>query len=197
MKSNKLAEVKQDLMTEHLTKKSGMGRDMPIVLIGMMGAGKTTLGRNLADRLTRSFLDSDQEIEKEQQLSIAGIFNLQGEAYFRRLEQDKISALLEKRNIVLSVGGGAITNPTTAELIFTRSVSIWIDAPIDTLAARVGRDTSRPLLAGQDVKQTLLKKLKERKDLYASADLRLVNDGDLKTVTDTAVRQIDNYLLKI
>jgi len=118
----------------------------PIVLIGMMGAGKTTVGRRLAARLGRHFLDSDEEVEKAANMTIPDIFATHGEADFRAGEARVIARLLRDENIVLGTGGGAFINPGTRELIKAGAVPVWIKAEIDLLFARVSRPANRPLL---------------------------------------------------
>ncbi|HTM77464.1 MAG TPA: shikimate kinase, partial [Devosia sp.] len=108
----------------------------PLVLVGMMGAGKTTVGRRLANQLGRAFLDSDDEIEKAAQMSIPEIFEQRGEAEFRAGEMRVIARVLKDRDIVLATGGGAFVNPETRHLVKAGAVSVWIKADFDLLFAR-------------------------------------------------------------
>ncbi len=175
-------------INDHLSK--------PVVIIGMMGAGKTTLGRKLAEKLGWQFYDSDLEIEKEQGISVKEIFELKGEPVFRALEKDKIAALLGSGRKILSVGGGAVTAPDTADSIFTRALSIWIDAPIKMLAKRTAGNGARPLLAGRDVEEALSERMEQRRLLYQRAALHLDGSADINTVANKAIGQIYDYLLQ-
>src|SRR3982750_400156 len=118
----------------------------PIVLVGMMGAGKTTVGRRLAARLGRHFVDSDEEVEKAAGMSIEDIFAAHGEADFRAGEVRVIARLLKDRDLVLGTGGGAFMNAHTPPLIKSSAVSVWIKADFELLFHRVQRRSNRPLL---------------------------------------------------
>ncbi|PZP55545.1 MAG: shikimate kinase [Micavibrio aeruginosavorus] len=168
----------------------------PIVIIGMMGAGKTTLGRKLAEKLGWEFVDSDIEIEREQGISVKDIFETKGEAAFRSLEKEKISKLLDTGHKILSAGGGAITTPETAQKIFTRSISLWIDAPVKTLAKRTIGTGTRPLLAGRDPEEALSERMEQRRHLYQKASLRVDGSADINTVLNKAIGQIYDYLIQ-
>jgi len=144
-----------------------------IVLVGMMGAGKSSVGRRLATRLGLRFVDADTEIEAAAGMSIADIFAAHGEAYFRSGEARVIARLLEGGPQVMASGGGAVMNPDTRAAIRTKGVSIWLDAEYEVLVRRVRRRTDRPLLKTVDPADTLRHLLAERKPLYAQADLIL------------------------
>lgn len=111
----------------------------PLILVGMMGAGKTTVGRRLAARLGRRFLDSDEEIEKAAQMTIPEIFAQRGEPEFRAGEMRVISRLLKEDDIVLATGGGAFVNPETRALVKSGAISVWLKADLDVLFERVSR----------------------------------------------------------
>ena len=143
----------------------------PIVLIGMMGAGKTTVGRRLAAALDRRFIDSDAEIEAAAGMSIPDIFELHGESDFRAGEVKVIARLLGENDIVLGTGGGAFMNAETRTIIGEKAVSIWLKADLDTLFARVSRRSNRPLLKTANPRQTLKALMDERSPVYAEADL--------------------------
>lgn len=147
----------------------------PIVLVGMMGAGKTTVGRRLATRLGRRFLDSDEEIEKAAQMTIPEIFAQRGEAEFRAGESRVLSRLLKETDVVLATGGGAFVNLETRALIKSGAVSVWLKADLDVLFERVSRRSNRPLLKTADPKATLQKLIEDRYPIYADADLTVLS----------------------
>jgi shikimate kinase len=143
-----------------------------IVLIGMMGGGKSSVGRRLATRLNLPFADADIEIEKAAGMSIAEIFARHGEAYFRGGEARVIARLLDGGPQVLATGGGAFMNPDTRNTIKARGVSIWLKAELDILLRRINkRRNERPLLQTADPGETLRTLLIEREPTYALADL--------------------------
>ncbi len=141
----------------------------PIVLIGMMGAGKTTVGRRLAARLGRHFVDSDEEVERAANMTIPDIFAAHGEADFRAGEARVIARLLRDDGIVLGTGGGAFINPETRALIKTGSISVWIRAELDLLFQRVARRSNRPLLRTANPRETLKGLIEARYPIYAEA----------------------------
>jgi shikimate kinase len=147
----------------------------PLVLVGMMGAGKTTVGRRLAARLGRHFVDSDEEIERAAGMSIEDIFATHGEADFRAGEVRVIARLLKEREIVLGTGGGAFMNPETRALIRDSAVSVWIRADFDVLFARVSRRANRPLLKTADPRATLQALIDARYPTYAEADITILS----------------------
>src|SRR5580658_10761342 len=143
-----------------------------IVLIGMMGVGKSSIGRRLGVRLGVPFVDADGEIEKAAGMSIADIFARHGEAYFRSGEARVIARLLEGGPQVLATGGGAIMNADTRAAIKSKGVSIWLSAEFDVLMRRINkRKNDRPLLQTSDPATTLRGLLEEREPVYALADL--------------------------
>jgi shikimate kinase len=143
-----------------------------IVLVGMMGVGKSSVGRRLAARLAVPFVDADTEIEKAAGMSIADIFSRHGEADFRSGEARVIVRLLEGGPQVLSTGGGAFMNLNTRNAIQGKGVSIWLKAELDVLLRRINkRRNDRPLLQTADPAQTLRDLLSEREPIYAQADL--------------------------
>jgi len=143
-----------------------------IVLVGMMGVGKSSVGRRLAARLAIPFVDADVEIEKAAGMSITDIFSHQGEAYFRSGEARVIARLLEGGPQVLAAGGGAFMNPNTRDLVRAKGVSVWLKAEIDVLLRRISkRRNDRPLLQTADPGETLRALLVEREPVYAQSDL--------------------------
>jgi shikimate kinase len=152
--------------------------DRSLVLVGLMGAGKSTVGRRLAQRLGRSFVDADDEIEAAAGLTIPEIFDRYGEEHFRDGERRVLGRLMDGRNMVIATGGGAFMNPETRELIRGNARSIWLRADLDTLVKRCAKRTDRPLLAGSDPAETLSKLMEERYPVYAQADMTVESGGD-------------------
>jgi shikimate kinase len=144
-----------------------------IVLVGLMGAGKSTVGRRLAARLGMEFVDADEEIERAAGMSIAEIFEKFGEAAFRDGERRVIARIIHGPPCVLATGGGAFVNDETRALILAEALAIWLDADVDTLAARVARRSTRPLLIGKDPRAVLTELAAARNPLYAEAQLRV------------------------
>jgi shikimate kinase len=143
-----------------------------IVLIGMMGVGKSSIGRRLGARLGIPFIDADAEIEKAAGMSIADIFARHGEAAFRSGETRVIARLLDGGPQVLATGGGAVMNPDTRRLIKDKGVSVWLSAELDLLMRRISkRKSERPMLHTADPAATLRELLAEREPIYAQADL--------------------------
>ncbi|MEM1391019.1 MAG: shikimate kinase [Pseudomonadota bacterium] len=146
-------------------------RSRTIALVGLMGAGKSTVGRRLASALDRPFFDSDNEIEKAAGLSVADIFSLHGEAEFRRGEQRVLERLLNSPPHILATGGGAYLNPETRTLMRDKAITIWLNADLETLWKRVSRRNHRPLLQRPDAKGVLTDLLEKRRPIYSEADL--------------------------
>ena len=167
----------------------------PVVLVGMMGAGKTTVGRRLAARLGRRFLDSDEEIEKAAQMSIPDMFAQRGEAEFRTGEMRVISRLLKEPDIVLATGGGAFVNPDTRAAVKAEAISVWLKANADVLFERVSRRSNRPLLKTANPRATLEKLIEDRYPIYAEADLTVISrDVPQDTVANDVVTALLDYL---
>lgn len=145
----------------------------PIVLVGLMGAGKSTVGRRLAARLGLPFADADAEIEAAAGMTVAEIFERYGEQHFRDGERRVIARLVDGTPKVVATGGGAFVNDATRALILSRSTTIWLDADVATLAERVGRRATRPLLKGRDAHAVLDELAALRNPLYAEAHLRI------------------------
>ncbi|MEM7638930.1 MAG: shikimate kinase [Pseudomonadota bacterium] len=156
-----------------------------VALVGLMGAGKSTVGRRLAERLGRSFYDSDSEIEKAAGLSVADIFSLHGEEEFRRGEHQVLKRLLDETPHILATGGGAYLNAETRELMRDKAVTVWLNADLETLWKRVSRRNHRPLLRRPDAKEVLSNLFDERRPIYELADLTVhsVDGPHSKTVT--------------
>ena len=150
-----------------------------IVLVGLMGAGKSTIGRRLAAELGVRFVDSDNEIADAAECSISDIFAIYGETIFRDLEKRVIIRLLGSEPIVLATGGGAFMNPQIREAVKEHGLSIWLRADVEVLLERVSRRNTRPLLESGDKREILLRLKAEREPVYGTADMVVDNDiGD-------------------
>jgi shikimate kinase/3-dehydroquinate synthase len=158
-----------------------------VVLVGMMGAGKTSVGKRLAARLGLPFVDADAEIEAGAQLTISEIFERFGEAYFREGERRVIARLLRSGPMVLATGGGAFMNAVTRENIANHGVSVWLKPGFEVLLARVRKKSNRPLLKTADPEQTLRELLEERSPIYALADFTIESHD---TAHDSVVEAI-------
>ena len=148
-------------------------RARPIVLVGLMGSGKSTIGRRLAQRLDMPFADADDEIERAAGMTISDIFARFGEAHFRDGERRVIERLMTAGPLVLATGGGAFMNDETRALIQKNGVSIWLDADIPTLVDRVARRSHRPLLKDRDPAEVLRELAAVRNPVYAQAHIRV------------------------
>lgn len=144
-----------------------------VVLVGMMGAGKSTVGRRLALRLQLPFLDADTEIEAAARMSIPDLFETQGEAYFRDGEARVIARLLDSGPAVLATGGGAFMREETRNRIRDKAVSIWLKADADVIMRRVRRRADRPLLQTADPAATVARLIREREPVYQNADITI------------------------
>ena len=166
-----------------------------MVLVGMMGAGKTSVGKRLAARLGLPFVDADAEIEAGAQLTIPEIFERFGEPYFREGERRVIARLLNGGPQVLATGGGAFMNAVTREAIAASGVSIWLKPDIDVLLARVRKKANRPLLQTDDPEATLRRLLAERSPTYALADVTIESrEGPHESVVELTLRRLDETL---
>lgn len=145
----------------------------PIVLIGLMGVGKTTIGRRLAVRLGWDFVDADHEIEVAAGLTIAEIFERFGEDHFRDGERRVIARLLDGKPKVIATGGGAFMKSETRSLILATATAVWIDADLKVLADRVAKRNNRPLLVGKDPRQVLTDLAAVRNPIYALAPIHV------------------------
>jgi len=150
--------------------------DRPIVLVGLMGVGKSTIGKRLASDLGISFVDADEEIEKAAQLRINEIFDRFGEDYFREGERRVLARLLDGRPRVIATGGGAFMNDATRALVLGDAIAIWLDSDIETLAERVSRRNTRPLLRNKSPHQVLTDLAAERNPVYAQSPIHIKSD---------------------
>jgi len=169
----------------------------PIVLVGMMGAGKTTVGRRLANRLGRHFTDSDEEIEKAAGMSIEDIFRLHGETDFRAGEVKVIARLLKEDARVLATGGGAFMNAETRLAIRQQALSVWLKADLDTLMGRVMKKQHRPLLKSDDPRAVMERLMAVRYPVYAEADITvLTRDDKRELIADEVMAAVEDHLRK-
>ena len=148
-----------------------MGKSL--TLTGMMGVGKSTIGKNLAKKLKYNFVDIDKIIEEKEGSSINLIFKNKSEDYFRKIESDITLLELKKENSVISLGGGAFLNNLIRKKTKTSSISFWLDVPIDELIKRLKRNRQRPLLLKKNVSETVKKIYFDRKKIYNEADFRI------------------------
>lgn len=148
-----------------------------ILLVGMMGSGKSTVGRRLAARLGLPFHDADEEIEKAAGLTISEIFERYGEAHFRDGERRVITRLIEGPRCVIATGGGAFAQDATRAEILARGLAIWLDVPIPVLVERVSRRNHRPLLHGRNPRDVITDLMDKRAPAYSQAHLRVRCDA--------------------
>ncbi|CAM5405256.1 Shikimate kinase 1 [Mycolicibacterium aubagnense] len=176
---NPQAAIPQDESRVALIERLG-GRS--IVFVGLMGAGKTAIGRKTAGALGLTFIDSDQEIEGVSRMTIPELFERYGETEFRALEQRVILRLLEQGPQVLSTGGGAFMNAQTREAIASYGISVWLKADLDLLMDRVSKKQNRPLLKTANPRATLQKLMDDRYPTYALADITVPTRDERKEV---------------
>jgi len=166
-----------------------------IVLVGLMGAGKSSIGRRLAHRLGLPFVDADTEIEKAADLTIPEIFEKHGEAYFRAGEVRVVARILDAGPQVLATGGGAYMNPETRARIRERGISLWLRAELDVLMKRVKRRGDRPLLKADDPRAVLKRLMDERYPVYAEADLTVESrEASHEEVVDDVLAALAGHL---
>ncbi|WP_114522121.1 shikimate kinase [Altererythrobacter sp. ZODW24] len=167
----------------------------PVVLIGLMGSGKSTVGRRLAKMMGTGFVDSDQEIESAAQLSIPEIFERFGETHFRDGERRVIARLVEEGTGVIATGGGAFMDEETRALILESTIAVWLDCDIDTLVERTSRKDNRPLLKNGDPHEILSRLHREREPAYAQAQVRVkAEDGPHEDTAMQILEAIDAWL---
>ncbi|HSD60296.1 MAG TPA: shikimate kinase [Burkholderiales bacterium] len=177
-----------------MMQEGSAGRSGNIYLVGMMGAGKTTVGRQLARRLGKSFFDTDQEIQKRTGVSIPTIFEIEGEAGFRRRESAVLAALASLEDAVLATGGGIVIAPDNRRLLKERGTVVYLRAAVDDLFARTRHDRTRPLLQTEDPRAKLAELFAARDPLYREvADI--IIDTSRQSV-QTLVRQLEKQLLR-
>lgn len=173
--------------------------DRPVVMVGLMGAGKTSVGRALARRLGIPFVDSDKEIEAAAGCSVVDIFSMYGEEEFRRVEQRVIERILDTPPAlkVISTGEGAFITPAIRQMVLDRALSIWLKADLDLLVKRTGARDTRPQLLNTDSRKILEQLISERYEIYAQADITVeTSDENLRKTLFKVLKGIEEYSCK-
>lgn len=166
-----------------------------LVFVGLMGAGKSVIGKRVATMLHLPFYDSDQEIEKASKMTITELFKIYGESEFRALEQRVILNLIKKSPLVLATGGGAYINQDIRKAIHQNGISIWLKADLDILMQRVSKRKTRPLLQTANPKETMQKLMEQRYPIYAKANLTINTHKESRlTVAKNVIRSVQHYL---
>ncbi|MBX7480971.1 shikimate kinase [Qipengyuania qiaonensis] len=169
--------------------------DRPVVLVGLMGVGKSTVGRRLANMLQTDFVDVDDEIERAADRTISEIFETHGEAYFRDGERRVIARLMDEAHGIIATGGGAFVDSETRALILGQAIAIWLDCDIDTLVERTSRRDNRPLLRTGDPREILSGLKDRRRAAYAGAQIHVITDNAPHTETAQRILEaIDAWL---
>lgn len=169
--------------------------DKPVVLVGLMGAGKSTVGKRLAGALGVEFIDSDNEIAQAAGCSISDIFETYGESMFRDLEKRVLTRLLSNPPCIIATGGGAFVNPEIREQIKSRTLSIWLRAGLDVLVERVSRRDTRPLLKTGDKNEILKRLIDERYPVYEEADIVIDSSvGPHEAVVNDILKALEERL---
>jgi shikimate kinase len=192
--SETLPAATSDALPNGAALVAALGR-RSIVLVGMMGAGKSSIGRRVATRLAIPFVDADAEIELAADMTIAEIFAVHGEPYFRAGEARVIARLLERGPQVLATGGGAFMNAQTRAALTEKAVSVWLKADLEVLTRRLRRRNDRPLLKTEDPVATLANLLQLRDPIYATADVTVLSrDVTHDVIVDEIVAAVGTRL---
>lgn len=185
---NALTQVEESTLRDKLAGRA-------IVFVGLMGAGKTAIGRRVAQLLGLPFVDSDHEIETVSRMTIPDLFERYGEPEFRALERRVITRLLEEGGRVVSTGGGAFMSEETRRAVAAHGVSIWLKADIDVLMQRVVKNRNRPLLKNDDPRAVMQRLMRERYPVYALADVTVVTRDETKEIiASEAVQALGRWL---
>ena len=181
------------MTTKNLEKTSQNWRLKPLVLIGLMGVGKSTIGRRLAKKLDWEFIDSDAEIEEAAGCSVSDIFTIHGEPIFRDLEKRVITRIVSAGTpVVVATGGGAWIQAPVREVIKANATSVWLRAELDVLIDRVNRRTTRPLLEAGNKREIMKTLMDERYPIYAEADFTVdSSQGPHDRVVDTVIATLE------
>ena len=178
--------------TRNAPKAGGIGRPRTVTLVGLMGAGKSTVGRRLAKLLGAPFFDADQEIVEAAGCSVSDIFEIYGETIFRDLEKRVMLRLLDIPGAVIAAGGGAFMNPLIRDKVQSHSVSVWLRADLEVLLERVNLRNTRPLLERGDKRAILQRLIDERYPIYSQADLSIdSNIGPHEAVVDRIIGALE------
>ena len=178
-----------------MSEENSLHLQKPIVLVGMMGCGKTYIGQEISKALQYSFIDTDSFIEQEQDMSCSDIFMTRGEQFFRQLEVKALRQVIQNDACVIATGGGLITTEENRRIIKDKACSIWVKSPIDVIVKRLKGDTSRPLLNGETDPALVLSQLQEqRAPFYEQADIVLENNGETGLVVKKALQAIQSAL---
>lgn len=189
VKQSQLSQAELDALVRRI--------DRPIVLVGMMGVGKSSVGKRLATLLDCPFIDADDEIEEAAQMSIPEIFEAHGEDYFRDGERRVIARLIEEDGgcKVIATGGGAFCNEQTRALILDKAIAVWLDSDIDTLVERTSRKDNRPLLKQGDPREILTRLRDERRGAYSQAPIHVMSgNGPHSHTLGKVLKGIDEWL---
>ena len=165
-----------------------------IVLVGLMGSGKSTIGKILSERIGVPLSDTDKIIEKEVGKTVYEIFNDSGEKYFRQVEEEVVGRVLDKAAHIISTGGGSILSSKTRKAIKSKSFSVWVQCDVNIISSRILEQEERPLLKNKNILGTLIEKNKERIEFYRQADSRIVNENSNIEMTVEAI--VEELLLK-
>nr|MBQ0091134.1 shikimate kinase [Candidatus Enterousia merdequi] len=179
-----------------MRNKKQITLDKPIVMVGLMGAGKTSIGRALARTLKIPFVDSDKEIEKAAGCSVVDIFSLYGEQEFRRVEEKVIERIIETPPLikVISTGEGAFITDSVRQTVLGKALTIWLKADLELLVKRTNFRHTRPQLLNTDSRQILAQLIKERYDTYALADITVeTRDENIHKTLSKVLSAIENY----
>jgi shikimate kinase len=188
------AHAKDRLSPEEHPVRSRLG-GRSIVLVGLMGAGKSTVGRRLASKLGLPFTDADHEIEAAAGMSIPDIFSIYGEDYFRDGERRVIARLLQEGPLVLATGGGAFMSEETRTRVAQSGISVWLKADLDVLMRRVRKRTNRPLLQNADPEGTMRRLIEIRHPVYATADLTVEShEAPHERIVNEIMRSLSAFL---
>ena len=189
--------IAKHLPDQALIRAVGARLDRPLVLVGMMGVGKSTVGRKLANTLGIGFTDADDEIMAAAQMTITEVFDQYGEDHFRDGERRVIARLIEEstKPRVIATGGGAFLQAETRALILQEGVAIWLDAAIDTLVERVSRNKRRPLLRSGDIPAKVSAMKAEREPFYSEAHIHVRSDnGPHEVAVGRILERLDQWL---
>ncbi|WP_455476128.1 shikimate kinase [Bartonella sp. B17] len=182
-----MAEIKKQLLSS-LDKRA-------LVFVGLMGAGKSTIGKHVATMLNLPFYDSDREIEKAAQMTITELFRNYGEPEFRALEQRVILNVIKKSPLVLATGGGAYINEDIRKVIHENAISIWLKTDLNILMQRVSQNSTRPLLQTENPKETMQKLMEQRYPIYAKANLTInSHKRNCHAVVQNVIKSVQHYL---